>query len=224
MNYDMSHAPLHELLLQGRQYKLPKGQLVQSFGDHSSLHTIEAGYIKRYLITSDGKKSVQNLYGPGDVFPMTPVYKAVFGIDVYRGPEQYYYEAVADLTIRSLNMEQVLTALNADPLLYRDLFYASGVRLNSYIHRMEDRSLHSSLYRIAHLLNFLGLHFGTTTADGLLIQLPLTHQVIGELLDLTRETVSRDIAKLRERGIIDGTKNIIILDRGRLVKLFGGEL
>lgn len=224
MSYDTSKTPLHELMLQGRQHTLPKGQLVQSLSDHTNLHAIEAGYVKRYLITSDGRKSVQNLYGPGDVFPMTPVYEAAFGINVYSGPEQYYYEAVSKLTIRSLGIEHLLSALNANPLLYRDLFYAAGVRLNSYIHRMEDRSLHSSLYRIAHLLNFLGQHFGIETADGLAIQLPLTHQQISELLDLTRETVSRDMARLRERGMIDGTKNIVILDRERLVKLFGGEL
>lgn len=224
MSYDPSQSPLHELMLKGKQYTLPKGQLVQSFGDHDSLHSIEEGYIKRYLITSDGRKSVQNLYGPGDVFPMTPLYRAAFGIDVYSGPEQYYYEAATPLTMRSQDIAQILNAIEVNPLLYRDLFYASGVRLNSYIHRMEDRSLHSSLYRLAHLLNFLGLHFGAKTPEGLVIQLPLTHQDICELLDLTRETVSRDMTRLRERGMIDGVKNIVILDRARLVKLFGGEL
>jgi CRP/FNR family transcriptional regulator len=224
MSDDINQPLLRKLLLEGKSYKLPKGQLVQSFSDQNSLHSIETGFIKRYLITNDGKKSVQTLYGPGDIFPMTPLYEAVFGIDIYSGPEQYYYEAATALTIRSQDMTQILSALQANPLLYRDLFYAAGVRLNAYIHRLEDRSLRSSLYRIAHLLNFLGLQFGVQTADGITIQLPLTHQEISEMLDLTRETVSRDMAKLRERGIIDGTKNIVILNRERLVKLFGSDL
>jgi CRP-like cAMP-binding protein len=221
MSYSPQNSELYELLRTGRTYKLGKDQVIDPLGDRSMVHYLEIGYIRRYLITHEGNKSVQNIYGPSDIFPLTPVYTQVFEMDIYRGPEQYYYESMTEVTLHSLEITKLRELLNEKPELYKDLFYAAGVRLNSYIHRMEDRSLRASLLRTAHMVAYLGQQFGKEIGENQLeIQLPLTKQSLAEILDLTRETVSRDLNRLKARGFIETSKRIVIKDMSGLTKLF----
>jgi CRP-like cAMP-binding protein len=52
----------------------------------------------------------------------------------------------------------------------------------------------------------LGQKFGREVAQGLLIDLRLTHQEISEALGITRITVTRLMARLEEEGFIDRSR------------------
>jgi CRP/FNR family transcriptional regulator len=220
MSYAPEDSELYQLLLTGRLLKLGKGQVVDPMSDRSMLNYLESGYIKRYLITHEGNKSVQNIYGPGDIFPLTPTYNRVFETEIYKGPEQYYYESMTDIVIYVLDINTLADALAQNPVIYKDLFYEAGVRLNAYIHRMEDRSLRTGLYRTAHMVAFLARQFGEPVEGGIEIQLPLTKNSLAEILDLTRETVSRELNRLKARGFIEPKKKIIVKDLDALMKFY----
>jgi len=220
MAYDPVNSPLYAFLLKGDHYKLPKGQVVHALEDRTQLNLITNGFIKRYRITNEGDKSIQLIYGPHDIFPMTPVYQAIYETKVYRGPETYYYESMTEIEVYSQSIEALKEKLKEAPELYHDLLYAAGTRLNSYIMRMEDMSLRTSLWRVAYTLSSLADQFGQATSGGTLITLPLTHQDLAALLDLSRETISREVNKLKERSLISGGKNIIIVDPQKLRDIY----
>jgi CRP/FNR family transcriptional regulator len=181
---------------------------------------LERGYIKRYFITKEGNKSIQVIYGPNYIFPLTPIFEVTHGLKAYRGPEVYYYEALTDVVTYSLSLDNFQEMAAKQPTLYKDLLFAAGLRLNSYIHRLEDQSLHSSLRRVAHQLVYLADRFGTAKNGAVTLQLPLTHQVLADILDLSRETVSREMAKLKSRGLIDNSDAITIGDIQKLRSLY----
>ncbi|MCW6053341.1 helix-turn-helix domain-containing protein [Lyngbya sp. CCAP 1446/10] len=52
----------------------------------------------------------------------------------------------------------------------------------------------------------LGKKFGREVAQGLLIDLRLTHQEISEAIGITRITVTRLMARLEEEGLIDRSR------------------
>lgn len=210
MSYKVSESPLFTLLKEGKHFTLPKGQVVNALDDRAMLNLINKGYIKRYLITKDGTRSIQTIYGPGDIFPLTPVYKTLFQMDMYRGPEEYYYEAMTPIDIYSINQETLHSAVAKNPIIYRDLFYSAGLRLNSYIHRLESSSLRVSNRKIVHQLLYYAEIFGEKTENGVLINLPLTHQNLADVLNLARETVSNCLSRLEQRGLLKGGKNILI--------------
>ncbi len=218
MSYERQDTPLYQLLLSGKRQVVPKGEIVHGFEDKTLLHLIKSGYIKRYMIQNDGSRSIQVIYGPNDIVPLTPVYNAVFGLKIYRGPETYYYETMTDVALYSINHDSLKAAIEKDPSLYRDLFHAAGVRLNSFIHRLEDASITGSHRRVAHLLIYLADMFGTLTKDGgLIIDLPLTQQTIAEILGLARETVTHSVVNLRDKGLlIASDKKIILPDPEKL--------
>jgi len=69
--------------------------------------------------------------------------------------------------------------------------------------------------RLLQLLIWLGQKFGREIAQGLLIDLRLTHQEISEALGITRITVTRLMGRLEEEGFIDRSRPqyIVLISR-----------
>lgn len=217
MDYTPVDSPLYRLLMNGRQLRLSKGQVVGTFYNSPMLHLIKSGYIKRYLITHDGTQSIQLIFGPDEILPLTPVYRHVYKMDLYRGPETYYYEAMVNSRLYSITIESLMENIEKDPLMYKDLLHISGTRLNSYIHRMEDMSLRTVNRRVSHILLHFADRFGEATPEGIKILAPLTHQVLADSLNLARETVTRALSRLVQKKLIRTSgKTIVILDANKL--------
>ncbi|MDO8265874.1 MAG: Crp/Fnr family transcriptional regulator [Candidatus Saccharibacteria bacterium] len=215
--YDNIETTLHKLLLTGKSYKVPKGQVIGLFEDTSRINIIKSGYIERYLITKEGEKGIQVIYGPSNIFPLTPVYREIFAMNIYSGPEQYYYESMTELEIFSISISELKEAAEKDPTIYKDLFYEAGLRLNSYIHSLESQSLRVANKKISHQLMYLAEIFGNKSDDGVTIDLPLTHQNLADMLNLARETVTNCIVRLQEKNLIhDSSKHITIIDLEKL--------
>lgn len=203
---------LRALLLSGRHQHVPKGQVFQSTDEKESITLVSNGYIKRYLITSEGSESIQIIYGPGFVFPLTPIFKLLLNQSIYSGPETFYYEAMCDTQLYTITREVLIDSVKKEPLLYRDLLQVSGTRLNEYVHSLENIAMRSAYGRVAHQLLFYAHCFGKKTAKGTKITIPLTQQTLANVLNITRETTSVSMGKLREKGLINGTKTIFVPD------------
>lgn len=207
---------LAELLGQGSRHNLPKGQIMQ-VTDRNLLFTVDSGYIKRYQITNSGTSSIQSIYGPGDIFPLTPVFNMLLDLDIYSGTEIFYYEAITPAGVHSVGQSELVTAIDQNPMLYKDLLYVSGRRLNSNIQRLDNIALVNAHRRVAHQLAYFAEKFGKKDGDSIIIDVPLTHQDLGAVLNLARETVSHVLGRLRDKGIIDAAhKNITVLDLKKL--------
>ena len=210
-------AELRELLLgKGRQYKVPKGQIIQSTEDRKVFNLLVSGYVKRYLIANDGSIGVQVVYGPDDVFPITLAFKLMFNQDIYDGPEVYYYQAMTDAEIYTIDQSTLKEAVKANPILYRDLMSIAGRRLHSTLNGLENLTLRNSYKRVAHQLGYFAHRFGKRTSAGTEIKLQLTHQDLADILSLTRETVSTSIIRLRKNGLIKTNKLILVPDLKKL--------
>lgn len=217
MSYNREDSPLYQLLLSGKRIVLPKNQVVDAFSDSARCYLITSGYIMRYLITREGAKGIQVIYGPGDIFPLTPVYKTVYEMDIYSGPEQYYYEAMTPIEVYSATQETIEQAAADNPEIYKDLFYAAGIRLNSYIHRLESMSLRVANKKVAHQLSYFAQNFGVPDENGTLIPVPLTHQTLADILNLARETVTHCLAGLQTKGLILASgKHVVVTDLDKL--------
>jgi CRP-like cAMP-binding protein len=201
---------LHKLLLKGRRYKLAKQQIIQSTEDRRVVNLIVSGFFRKYLIDNEGNIGVQIVYGPGDIFPITLVYKTMFNQSLYSGLETFFYEAMSEAEVYSISSEQLKEAVKQQPELYQDLLQETGRHLEFCIHSLENLSLNKSEKRIAHLLWYMALKFGTQTKSGTRIDIPLTHQAIGEVLNVTRETVTVYIKNLRDKGLISHDRYIIV--------------
>ena len=201
---------LGTLLLKGRHYKLPKGQIIQTTEDRRVFNLLHSGYVKRYLIANDGSYGVQVIYGPGDFFPVTLAYSALFDRAINEGPETYYYEAMTNSDIYTIDESALKEATEKDPVIYKELFYLAGQRLHWALHGLENLALGNSYHRVAHEVLYLANKFGEKKIYGTKISVPLTHQDLADILSLTRETVSTCMVQLRKKHLIINTRGIIV--------------
>lgn len=207
---------LRAMMLKGRKFKLAKSQIIQSTDDRRVFNYITAGYVKRYLIANDGSLGVQVMYGPGDVFPITLAFSILFDQKINESPETYYYEAVTEVEVHTINELELKENVEANPRLYKDLMAVAGKRLHSTLHGLENLTLKNSYHRVAHELFYIANRFGEQKPSGVKILIPLTHQDIADILSLTRETVSTCMVQLRDKKLISTTKNIVIKDMKKL--------
>jgi CRP-like cAMP-binding protein len=74
--------------------------------------------------------------------------------------------------------------------------------------------------RLVYFLNWLGDRFGREVSQGLLIELPLTHVTIAEMIGTTRVTVSRYLGEFRSQGaVICNTRQLILRQNLNLLDL-----
>lgn len=216
----MDTPHLTTLLQSGSYYRRRKGQSIDLYQNKASVSQIREGYIKRYLISKDGTLGTQSMYGPGYFFPLTAAFIALLDQQIYHGDETYFYEAVTDVQIYTIDRATLAAAAETDPLIYKEVLYEAGRRLQSNIQLLENMSLKSAYARVAHQLTFLATQFGEPVDGGTRIQLPLTHQDLADMLSLNRETVSRAVGKLRDHELILPDTRIVIPDLDKLKTVY----
>jgi len=179
MNSVSGENKLHKLALSGRSYSIAKGQIIQSSDDRyrSLINIVKSGYVKRYEILADGSLSIQAVYGPMEVFPLTLAFRELANTEVYEGPEIIHYQAITNVELVSIDASKLTEAVNNDPTIYKDVLRETGIRTHSNIQRLENLSLKSSYKRLAHQLVYLARRFGEPTPNGIKIRVQLTHQL-----------------------------------------------
>ena len=194
-----------------------KGEVIYA-SDTTNLRLfyVTSGYVKRYMIRNDGSLGVQSIYGPGDSFPLTPVFKALLGKSIYTGPEIHYYETMCGTELTSIPVEELKRLAEQNQDVYKDLLIISANRLTFNIQQLENLGLATFYNRVAHQLVFFARKFGEKTQEGTKILVPVTQQDIANTLGATRETVSICIAQLRKNGLIDTRTDLIVKDVEKL--------
>lgn len=212
----MALAPpttLHQLLkTAGKFRQYSRGEVIQSTDEQTDFNLILSGYVKRYLIVKDGSLGIEAIYGPGDVFSLTLIYKELLNQSIYEGPETYYFEALDNCETYSMHITPLKQYVSENPGLYKDLLAESGKRIKTFIEGLENIAMGVAYNRIVHLLLYYAQQFGEETTVGTQIKLPLTHYDLASILNVTRETVTANIIKLRDKQLIKTGRNIIVLD------------
>lgn len=206
----------HVIMMEGRSLSLSKGEVIQSTETSDKLCYIESGYAKKYLILNDGNVRAQIIYGPGDIFPLTIVFKELFGQDLYTGPEVYYYETMSKAELITISKQKMVECIAADAGLYKDLFSEAGRRLYCNMQRLENLSLPTAYKRVAHQILCYADEFGEKKIKGTKIKVPLTQQDLADVLSTTRETVSLCMGELKKKHFIRAGKYIFVSDIQKL--------
>lgn len=209
---------LRNLITGGRMLQVKKGQIFQTTDQETRVFYLRSGFVKRYLIKADGTLGVQNIYGEGEIFPITFAFRSLVSINLNNNQEIYYYEAMEKSILFYIKGSDLVAATEEDPLLYKDLMIVSGNRLRQDIYHLENMTLPVVYKRLCHMLIYLADEHGVKLKQGTKIPIGLTQQDLADVLNATRETVSIAMNKLKSLGIVDDKRNIIILSKEKLCK------
>ncbi len=205
---------------QGLKVSYKSGEIITKSDDLKALYLVKRGYVKRYQITNSGTISTQNIYGPGDIYPLTYVFEELLDKKIYKGPEEFFYEAMTNVELWQVTLDDIKNYSLSTPELYRGLLIVSADRFLSNIQLLENLSLTSATRRVAHLIWSISITKGKEDGDGRTLNLTLTQQDLGDLLNITRESVSTAYNVLKNLGLVKKKNNRIhIVNTERLKEL-----
>ena len=169
---------------------------------------ILTGSVKISNTTADGREAVLNFLGPGDVNGEVTV---LDGLD-----RTATAVALNTTEVFVVQRRDLMPALNANPETMMEVIQQLCGKLRIASALIED-GLNEMPGRTARGLLRLADQHGRQTRDGLVIMLRLSQRDLGGYMGLSRENTSRQLAKLRQRGLIqiEGA-TIVILDRAGL--------
>jgi two-component sensor histidine kinase len=201
----LSRVPVAARVLAAGSVLVPEGS------SSDDVYVLIEGYACRSATTRQGTRQITALLVPGGVCNLDTLYfeRADFGV-----------HAITEVTVVALPRSTAVALTVEHPGIGR-AFTALSIAENAILARWAvSLGRRSSEERLAHLLCELSIRLATTGESKASFELPLTQEVIGDMLGLTAVHVNRTMRHLRNEKIIATSgRTVTILDGDRLRSL-----
>jgi CRP-like cAMP-binding protein len=216
MSSEYRSPEIYKLLRKGTRATYSKGQVIQSSEGQKTMNFVTKGFVKRYLISDTGHLGVEVIYSVRDFFPLTLILDTLFDLGIYEGAEVYFYEAMTETTVYTVNVDILAEAAKKNPYLYKDLLRETGRRLHTTLNSLENIALKSPYSRVVHQLVYFTQAYGEKLKSGIKITIPLTVQDMGDILSLNKVTVSACLDRLSQQDLIKTGQYFVVPNVDRL--------
>ena len=168
------------------------------------------GTVKLALRGSDNDERVLRLVSGGQTFGEAA---ALLG-----RPCRYEARALVECKLVVIPSVAIFGLIDRDSRFARQVVHILAERTFDLLGEVESACMQGSAQRLAH---YLGSLAGPATKSGaLVVRLPATKTLIASRLDMKKETLSRLLRSLANRGLIAmAQREITILDRERLAEI-----
>ena len=181
------------------------------FGD--ALYVLISGVVKLFRPYSGSKEATLRLLKPWDIF----------GHLAFAGEarQRAYAEAVTECKVTKVPKIFMERAIRREPQAALKMMTLLELRLVQYEELVKCLLPRETEVRLANLLPILAQKFGDKGEDGAVtIDLRLTHQDLAAMVASTRESVTKVLNDLRNRGVVEVEAGRITLkDQAALTKL-----
>jgi CRP/FNR family cyclic AMP-dependent transcriptional regulator len=200
---------IHNLLADYPQRTYAAGQiLLFAREDPDVIFYLESGRVRMYDVTSRGNEVVVNVYEPGKFFPLSWT--------LNHTPNRYFFKAEVSCRVRLVPNDDVPGILTADPEVTLDMLRRVFDKTERLFTRLVYLMSSSAGRRLMYELVVECRRFGAVQADGSYIA-SIREVDLASRSGLSRETVSREFQKLKERGFVKIEKQgIRVLDINKL--------
>jgi CRP-like cAMP-binding protein len=190
-----------------RERTYPKGSVILFQGDPGdSLYVLRQGRAKVVLIGEDGREVILGVLEPGAHFGELAL--------IDDQPRSAHVIAMEDSQLLILRREDFRRRVEANPSVAWALLTELSRRLRRADQKIGGLVLLDVPGRISRLL----LDLSAETSNGM-IEKPLTHQTIAQMIGASRETVSRAMKEFQEEGLIRvERRRIAVANRDALEK------
>ncbi len=167
------------------------------------VYQLKSGYVYSYSLTKDNKKRIQSIIKPGDVFPLLQY--------VHTANVNFYIAALTDITVFILESEPFFSQVYADNNLLKELVKSLAKYLGGYVERVGNLEMETLQKRVIGRIIHFSTEYGIKKGNEVYIEVPLTHELIAQSINVSRSNVSRELEKLQEEGIIAFQKKHLIV-------------
>jgi len=187
-------AKIEEFFGQYRLRRYAKGQILILNGDETEFifHLVE-GRVKQYDVTYRGDEIILNVFKPPAFFPMSLV--------INPAPSLYIFQAETDIKLHQVPGKDAVAFIKDNPDVMFDLLARLYRGTDGLLGRMAQLMASSAQSRLMFEILQACQRFGTTNEDGSCV-ITLNESDLAARAGLSRETVSREMNKLRKEKLL----------------------
>jgi CRP/FNR family transcriptional regulator len=196
--------------------RVGKKEILFSDGEEAKgFYVILSGKVKLYKISPDGKEQILHVVSAPDAFAEAALF--------LEGSYPAFAEALTDSQLLFFPRRDFIRLIERNPQLSINMIVSLSHFLRKFASLIEELSLKEVSSRIAKYLIDLSLKSAKEGRNLNEVDLDLSKTQLASKLGTVSETLSRSLAKMKARKIIDVKRNrILILDREGLEALASG--
>ena len=170
---------------------------------------LAAGRVRIASITPEGKQAILAFIEPGELFGELALLES--------GPREEHAEAVVDSTIVLLAGDELARLMSESVELTLGVTKLIGLRRKRIERRLRSLLFRSNRDRLTSLLLDLIEQYGRTTAEGIVLEIKLSHQDLASVIGATRESVTVLLGEMQLEGLLQVRRQqIVVRDLPRL--------
>ena len=183
--------------------RFSKGEHVFSAGDHPEfIYLLEAGHVNLVALDERGVERILNIFRPGDVFG-----EILFSV------QSRPFDAIALDEARVAIMPRVT---------FQDFLQRSNQWGLNFIRMVSDRLVVAerdlaalsrtwTRPRLIHLLLKLADNLGESGTDGVIIRVPVTHEMLANMIGASRVRVTFTLSQLQREGLLSKRGRFLVV-------------
>jgi CRP-like cAMP-binding protein len=192
-----------------------KGVIFSEGDEAKGFYVTLSGKVKIYKVSPDGKEQILHVINAPDSFAEA----ALFLEGIYPA----FAEALSDSQLLFIPKKDFVHLIEKNPKLSLNMIASLSHFLRRFASLIEELSFKEVSSRIAKYLIDLSSKLSKEGKNSREVELDLSKTQLASKLGTISETLSRTLAKMKAKGIIDVKKNrILILDREALEELSSG--
>jgi len=194
---------VHAFFIKYPKRSYPKDQILIFAGENpEKVCYITTGRVSKYDISYRGDEVAVNSYKPPAFFPVSWA--------INKTKNDFYYKTDEPCIIHRAPPEDVVAFLKANPDVLFELLSRVYTGVDGLLSRMVHLMTGSAKSRLIYELIVESKRFGKKRRDGT-IALTITESKLGSYSGLARETISREMRFLKDRGLVKTESGKIIV-------------
>ena len=193
-----------------------KREMLFSDGEEAKgFYAILSGKIKLYKISSEGKEQILHIVSAPDAFAEAALF--------VEGSYPAFAEALTESQLLFFPKRDFIQLIEKNPKLSINMIVSLSHFLRRFASLIEELSLKEVSSRMAKYLIDLSMRLSKEGKSPKEVELDLSKTQLASKLGTISETLSRTLAKMKAKGIIDVKRTrILILNREALEELASG--
>jgi CRP/FNR family transcriptional regulator len=177
-------------------------EIAPLYDDGMVFHFVEAGKLRLFNLLPNGRTITLSILGENDVFLQWRTESSTLSC--------LCAEAMGEACVISVSQSDLTDLIAAQPAAAIDVIGSFAKRVTESQVLIEDLLNNSVNVRLYRTLLELAEKFGRADGGATLIDVPLTHQRLADMIGSNRVTVTRKLHELAERGIVENRRNATI--------------
>jgi len=208
---DLSEAEIGRIAEATRERSYPRNSVILFEDDPGdALYVVVTGLVKVVLIGEDGREVILSVLKEGDFFGEMAL--------IDDEPRSAHVIAMEDANLLVLRREDFHQRVREVPTISLSLLRTLSRRLREADDKIGGLVLLDVNGRVAKLLLRLA-----DEQDGVHITRRITHHTIAQMVGSSRETVSRTIRDLADRGLIEVSRKLIAIKNRQALQAAAGR-